>query len=559
MSEATSPPRLAGLRPYLRLISSLRSWHAAALVLAVLTAAATMGLLATSGWFISAAAVAGLLPATAQSFNYFLPGACVRGLALIRTFGRWGERVVTHEATFRMLSRVRVWLLARLLPLSPRQLGAHHGADLLHRFIRDVEQLDGLLPRLLLPALALSSVLAGSIGLLSWWGGSAGWIPFSLLVLSAVLPMLAWRLGGEAAATLVERRAGLRRAMIDATDGVGVLAFNPLGWMHYRAGALASSRAAMDAQAGCDRLAARLRAGVVASCGLAAWWALIWHAGGLEGPLLVAVVLLLFGVAEIFTPLAGTLVDLPAVARAAGRIEEVAAQRPEISFPSNGPSPASGALRIEDIDFGWDEHTPVLRAFSLTVATGEHVFVSGPSGCGKSSLVCLLARFVCPSAGSIDLGEVNLAELDEPTLRKWLAVATQFPWVRSATLADNLRIGDAGASPEDMWAVLGVVGLADTVMAWPDGLETWLQEGGRSLSGGQLRRLSVARALLRRAPLTVLDEPTEGLDDLAAEQMAAEVRSWLAGRALLWISHRPQGLRGFDRHVPFRNGLGGGS
>jgi len=543
----TAPVSLSALRPYLQLLPGLRRWYGLALVIAILTAAATLGLLALSGWFISAAAVAGLLPQTAQAFNYFLPGAGVRALALTRTAGRWGERVITHEAAFRMLARLRVWLLGRLLPLTPRQLGVLHGAELLHRFMRDVEQLDGLLPRVLLPLFAHLAVLGGGVWLLTAW--DAGWPPLALLAGACALPVVAWFLGRSSAVVLIERRAQLRRALIDAADGVGVLAFNAQAWAAYRTRSLTRAKSAMAAQARHDRLAARLRASVVVVVGGVAWWALIGHADALNGPMLVALVLLLLGVAEIAAPLAGGLLELPAMAHAAGRIESLAGQRPAIEFPANGLLPADGSLLIEGVDFGWDAHTPVLKDFSLRVDAGEHVFLGGPSGCGKSTLVQLLARFEAPSAGRILIGGAPLETLDEATLRTTLAIATQFAWARGATLADNLRLAQPCADAAAMWAALEAVGLADTVRAWPEGLETWVAEGGQSLSGGQLRRLGIARALLRRAPLTVLDEPTEGLDEAEAERMAERVCDWLRAGTLIWISHRPEGSGRFRRIV----------
>jgi ATP-binding cassette subfamily C protein CydC len=538
---------MSSLQPYLHLLPGLRRWYATAFMLAMLTAAATLGLLALSGWFISAAAVAGLLPQTAQAFNYFLPGAGVRALALTRTVGRWGERVITHEATFRMLARLRVWLLGRLLPLTPRQLGVLHGAELLHRFMRDVEQLDGLLPRILLPLLTLIAVLGCGVWLLSAWG--AWGYPLVLLAVACALPVVAWILGRSSAIMLGERRALLRRALIDAADGVGILAFNARAWGACRSHALACAEAAMAAQARHDRLAACLRAGSMVTVGGVAWWALIGHADALNGPVLVALVLLLLGVSEIAAPLAGGLLELPAMAHAAGRIESLASQRPAIEFPASGPRPVDGRLLIDGVCFGWDAHTPVLKNFSLTVGAREHVFLSGPSGCGKSTLVQLLARFEVPSAGRILIGGTPLEALDEATLRRTLAVATQFAWARGATLADNLRLAAPGVEASTMWAALDAVGLADTVRAWPDGLDTWVTEGGQSLSGGQLRRLGMARALLRRAPLTVLDEPTEGLDEVEAERMAERVCDWLRGETLIWISHRPEGGRHFQRIV----------
>jgi len=544
---ATAAVALSALRPYLELLGGLRRWYGLALVIAILTAAATLGLLALSGWFISAAAVAGLLPQTAQAFNYFLPGAGVRALALTRTAGRWGERVITHEATFRMLARLRVRLLGRLLPLTPRQLGVLHGAELLHRFMRDVEQLDGLLPRVLLPLFALLAVLCGGVWLLTAWG--AGWPPLVLLAGACVLPVVAWFLGRSSAVVLIDQRAQLRRALIVAADGVSVLSFNARAWAAYRTRALAQAKAAMAAQARHDRLAARLRASVVVVVGGVAWWALIGHTDVLNGPVLVALVLLLLGVSEIAAPLAGGLLEFPAMAHAAGRIESLAGQVPAIAFPGCGLQHVDGSLRIDGIDFGWDAHTPVLKNFSFAVGAGEHVFLSGPSGCGKSSLVQLLARFEVPSAGRILIGSTPLEALDEATLRRTLAIATQFAWARGATLADNLRLADRGVEASTMWAALETVGLADTVKTWPDGLDTWVAENGQSLSGGQLRRLGMARVLLRRAPLTVLDEPTEGLDEAEAERMAERVCDWLRRGTLIWISHRPQGSRHFQRIV----------
>lgn len=547
MCKCGTTPALSALRPYLHLIPGLRRWYVAALLLAVVTAAATLGLLALSGWFLASAAVAGILPVSAHAFNYMLPGAGVRALALTRTIGRWGERVITHEASFRMLARMRVWLLGRLLPLTPRQLGVVHGGDLLHRFMRDVDQLDGLLPRVVMPLLALVAVLAGSVVQMSAW--NAGEWPLPLLAAAVALPAVAWLLGGSAAAALVQQRALLRRALIDAADGVGVLAFNAAAWQSYRSRAMACSDAAMAAQSRHDRLAAHLRACVVAAVGFVAWAVLIDHATSLQGPVLVAVVLLLLGVSEIAAPLAAGLAELPAIAHAAGRIESLAGQVPAITFPGHGPQPADGSLRIDGVDFGWDPHTPVLKDFSLAIGAGEHAFVSGPSGCGKSSLVQLLARFDVPAAGRIVLGGIALEDLDETTLRTTLAVATQFPWTRSATLADNLRLADPAATTDELWAVLDVVGLATVVRAWPEGLATWIQEGGQSLSGGQLRRLGVARALLRRALLTVLDEPTEGLGNDESEDLARRTCLWLRGRTLIWISHRPEGRCHFRRHV----------
>ncbi|MEJ7139332.1 thiol reductant ABC exporter subunit CydC [Amphibiibacter pelophylacis] len=550
-SESTgSPAPLAVLRPYLRLIQGLRGWYALSLLLGLVTLVATVGLLALSGWFLSAAAVAGLSLTTAQAFNFFYPGAGVRGLALTRTAGRWAERVVSHEATFRLLARVRVWLLARLFPLSPRQVGVYHGADLLQRFMRDVEQLDGLLPRLALPALALTLGLLLLALVLGWaLPGGGALVPLTLLALLMALAPLLWHLGQPSSRAWVARRAVLRRRLIDAADGAGVLAFHASAWSAARNRALAASTAALHAQWQHERLGAFARAGAIAVCGLAAWATLLLWGGRVDGPLLVAIVLLLLGLAEIAAPVVTGLAELPAMTHAAQRLDDITGQTPDVIPPASGPQPVDGTVDIHGLDFAWDAHTPVLRGLTLQVPSGAHCFLSGPSGCGKSSLVQLLARFERPTQGQIHLGGAALDDLDEATLRRTLAVSSQFAWARQGTLADNLRIAVPDATPEQMLQVLALVGLADTVTAWPEGLDTWIDEGGQSLSGGQLRRLGVARALLRQAPITVLDEPTEGLDDAAAELLAERICAWNVGRTLIWISHRPQGRALFGQRV----------
>lgn len=550
-----SPPRLSALKPYLQRLHGLRGWYALSLLLGLITVLATTGLLALSGWFISAASVAGLSLVNAQAFNFFYPGAGVRGLALTRTAGRWAERVVTHEATFRLLAQVRVWLLTRLFPLSPRQIGVYHGADLLHRFLRDVEQLDGLLPRVILPALSLATALLLMAAALGGMLPGGAWPSVLLMAVLAAMAPLLWHIGRQGAQTYSERRAELRRAMVDTADGAAVLAFSTAAWHSSRDRALRASAQAMAAQWRHERLGALARAIIIATTGLMAWGAvMVWGntVAANNGPLLVAVVLLFLGLAEITAPLVTGLVDLPMIAHAATRLDDITAQTPDHLPPASGPQPADGAVDIEHIDFAWDAQTPVLSDLSLRVASGQHCFLSGESGCGKSSLVQLLARFETPQSGQIRLGGVALEALDETTLRRTLAVASQFAWARQGTLADNLRIAAPNATPQEMQDALALVGLLDTVTAWPDGLDTWVAEGGQSLSGGQLRRLGVARALLRQAPITVLDEPTEGLDEAAALLMVQQLTTALRGRTLIWISHRPQGHDVFDQCVTLK-------
>jgi ATP-binding cassette subfamily C protein CydC len=237
-------------------------------------------------------------------------------------------------------------------------------------------------------------------------------------------------------------------------------------------------------------------------------------------------------------PLAGASLELPGTASAAQRLQALAEQAPTVVFPARGASPQDAGIALHDVDFAWDAHTPVLRAFTLNIAAGEHLLLTGESGCGKSSLLQLIARMEAPTRGQIRLGGVPIEALDEATLRAHVACALQHTWAQSSTLADNLRLARPDATDAEMHEVLDLVGLSPAQAGWPAGLATWVEEGGASLSGGQRRRLGVARALLRRAPITLLDEPSEGLDLAAEQDLVQRVTRHLSGRTLVWVSHR---------------------
>ncbi len=252
-------------------------------------------------------------------------------------------------------------------------------------------------------------------------------------------------------------------------------------------------------------------------------------------------------------PLAGAFLDLPGTAAAALRIQALAEQTPALRFVRQGPQPVDGSIRIRGLCFEWDSHTPVFEDLNLDICHGEHVLLNGESGGGKSTLIQLLTRFEDPQGGSIEVGGVELRTLDEATLRRHITCATQFTWAKTATLADNLRLARPDATDADLASVLHLVELNPTALGWKDGIHTWIEEGGASLSGGQCRRLSIARALLREAPVTLLDEPSEGLDLASELTLVQRVSAHLHGRTLVWVSHRGEMMYGFDRiiHLAF--------
>jgi ABC-type transport system involved in cytochrome bd biosynthesis, fused ATPase and permease components len=239
---------------------------------------------------------------------------------------------------------------------------------------------------------------------------------------------------------------------------------------------------------------------------------------------------------------------LSQVTGAAQRVQEIIEQAPLIRFPSSTvPSDSGISLTLEKITFSYPQRPePVLRHFSLTLRTGEHLALLGPTGCGKSSLLALITRGWQAQQGDIRLNNIPLAEWDEKSLRQRISVVTQRVHLFSQTLRDNLLLAHPAASDEQLNAALHQVGLTH-LAEHDEGLNAWMGEGGRPLSGGELRRLAIARALLHNGDLWLLDEPTEGLDATTEQQILTLLRQVSQGKTVIMVTHRLSGLATMDR------------
>lgn len=557
--DARLAPQTYELRALWSLFARDRAWLFAGLVLTCATLFAGLALLGLSAGFLAAAAVAGLTPATAILFNFFPLAAGVRFFAIARTASRWGERVVTHEATFRLLSRIRVWVYRSIAPLSPSQLGRYHGGDLLGRITRDVDALDNLFQRTLLPvgaALLMLWLLAVALALLS----PALALPVLVIALSgAVLgPLLAYRIGRHLAPALIEQRASLRLLLLDSVDGLADYAIHAPAWARMRSLSLGASKAWLGDQARLARRAAAMRAILGVVVALAGWAGLgivaSLPADQIGGPWLAVVVVVLLGCAELVQGLPLAFIELPGTFAAARRLGELARQAPKPAFVAAGPVPVDASIELRSLYYGRERGLALIENASIGIRAGEHLALVGPSGCGKSSLLALLARLEVPDAGHILIGGVSAELLDESTLRSHVCCVAQDAWIFNATIAENLRLARPDADDARLREVISLAGLDETLAQWPDGLETWVEEGGASLSGGQRRRLAIARALLRDAAIYLFDEATEGLDEESEAALIFRLREQLAGRTLIWVTHKPIGLKSFDRVISLENG-----
>ncbi len=541
------------LRSFLALYRRHPSTLVGGILLAILSLLATIALLSLAGWLLAAAALAGL-SGSAATFNYLLPAAAIRLLALLRTLGRYGERLITHEATLRLLTELRVTTFSRLLPLSPAGIQNYQQGELLNRLVADVDTLDHLYLRLLTPLLAAWSIIL-TVTLLLWHLDHRLALTLGGVLLGIVLllpPLFYWA-GRATGRALAQWQGQARYLLVDWLQGQAELISCGASphWRQRLESALQAWQRCQQRQAALQALAQALLL-LLSGALLLLMLKLVaplWTTGQPSGAIIALVAFLTLAVFEAITPVATAFQPLAQVISAAQRLQQLLSQRPVVQFASAGPpAEAPLLLSLTDVSFTYPGRwQPTLQEINLTIATGEKVALLGHSGCGKSTLLQLITAGWVASQGAITLNQRSLSDYSEATLRSMMTVITQRVTLLSATLADNLLLAAPHASQEQLAQVLQQVGL--THLLEEQGLALWLGDGGRALSGGEQRRLGVARALLRDAPLLLLDEPTEGLDPQSEQQIFQRLLTFAQDRALILITHRPQGLEQMDRIV----------
>lgn len=510
--------------------------------LAALTVLMGMALLGLSGWFITATALAGLSATTAIVFDVFMPSAGIRLLALGRTGARYGERLVTHDATFAALADLRERLFRGWAqPEAARALMARP-ARLLFRLTADIDALESLYLRLGVPVIAAlgAALLAGVVtGFMNLWLGVA--LTAWLLASGWGIALWLTRQARPHAMRRAQATELLRTRAVDLVSGQTELAM---------AGRLDAQR---EALAAADQRLAR------ADLALNRLDVRAGAAYGMAGTLTLAAVLLgvgaLVGEGAIGAPAAALalLVALTATepfaalrrgALEAGRtwlaVHRLAPRMAAPASPATVETSAGDVLLREVTAAHAGSAMPALQGITLRIAAGECVALVGPSGAGKSTLLAVLAGEIAPVHGDVRVPPHCLL--------------TQRSEVFQDSLRDNLRLADPSADDARLWSVLDAAGLADEVRATSAGLDTALGEGGLGLSGGQLRRLALARLLLRDAPFWLLDEPTEAVDTRTAHDVLQRLAARAEGRMLLIATHLRREAALADRLIRIDHG-----
>lgn len=555
----SAPP--APLRQTLAFARPAAGRLALATLLGAGSVAATIGLIATSAWLISRSSQRPQESAVAVAI------VGVQFFALARGLCRYGERLVGHSAAFRALAGLRVKVYERLERLAPLGLPAFRDGELLARLVHDIDSLQDLLLRVVPPFAIALIVGTGTVALVwSMLPAAALILLLGLLIAGVLVPWLTGRLAARGEARQAIARGRLTVSVLDLIEGAPELVAN--------GAAPAQLARAQAADAELTAIAARgaRTAGIgqglsTLCCGLAMWGGLAVgveavHSGRMEGVLLAGIALIPLVSFELVSGLPGATQTLQRVRGAGARVQEALVASPTVVEPAHPVALAvadthehpSPTLKVRALSCAYPGSLRLaLTDINLDLAPGRRVAVVGRSGAGKSTLASALLRFL-DYEGSVTLDGTEIALASGEDVRRRVGLVSQDAHVFDNTIEENLRLAKRGASVGELEKALGQARLLDWVKQLPDGLQTEVGERGARMSGGQRRRLALARALLADFPILIADEPGEHLDTDTADAIVADLLAASDERATLLITHRFAGLEEVDEVLVLEDG-----
>lgn len=532
-----------------RLLLQRPGWMLAGLVLIVLSLAAGMVLLGLSGWFITASALAGA--GLLLGLDIFTPGAGIRMAAVVRTASRYAERLVTHEATFRALADVRDRLFGQLLKLPPSQQRPLAQGETLNRFVHDINQLDHLFLGVVGPTVAAWGLTLTLSAVFYWWVDAS----LSLIVLLAMVVLqsasASWiaRRGATVSRRVIEHMATLRQDLAQTLDTLeGVLAMDRVDKTsqqiaNHSDALIASQQRSQTWDSvgmGLSMLISGATLLVVLALGID-----LYHTGSIDGPWLGLIVLLILGLTEIWQPIPSAWRRLSETRLAGQRIEMLGTAE---AHPHPPALTDEHAWRLDHVTFRYpNTEIDVIERFSVVIERGQTVLLVGPSGCGKTTLARLLMGELSPTSGTVFIQRDAInGGVDQPVRVGYLS---QDPVLFSDTLANNLKMACPDADDQRLIEALDAAGLGERYGQLDDGLDAWIEEGATNLSGGEARRVALARLMLADPQLVILDEPNTGLDEATNHALNERLNQWLVDRSALIITHQPKQAPHADRVI----------
>ena len=487
--------------------------------------------------------------------------ALLAGITLLAAAARWGENWASHDMAYRLLAEMRIDIYNRLEPLAPAYLVRRRSGDLAGVVGSDVENIENFFAHVITPAMVALIVPAGVLAVLVFVSWPLALVLAPFLLVAAVSPFYEQRRSEALGSEIRDRLGEMSAHMVDGIQGMReIVAFGAgpartqetadQGWefSRHRVGFL-------KAQAFQNSFIEAL----TALGGLTVLTTGVWLIvnGNMERTQLPLVTLLALTSFMPVTELANTLKQLLETLAATRRVFAIFDEPVPVR---DGPGLEDGGLQevsvhFDDVDFAYERGLPqALRDVTFEIATGQTVALVGRSGAGKSTTANMLMRFWDPNDGDVALDGHNLREFKLDDLRQKIALVSQDTYLFNTTVRENLRMAKLDATDEEIGQAASMANVAEFVDDFPDGYDTMVGERGMQLSGGQRQRISIARALLKDAPVLVLDEATSHLDAVNEQQVREALQRLMKGRTTLVIAHRLSTVRDADRIVVMDSG-----
>ncbi|WP_336274372.1 thiol reductant ABC exporter subunit CydC [Vreelandella indica] len=536
--------------PWLQLLVRRRQRFLVGALLVWVTLIAGLALLGLSGWFITASALAGIALAMGMParLDVYVPGGGIRFFALARTIARYIERLYNHNTVLTLLADLRYRVFGYLTRLDDARLHGKRASDWLSRLTADIDTLDNLYLRLLVPPLVtLLGVVAVSLFVAIWLPSVALLMAVTLGLLWLLVTLFAATWGFSQSYQQVVDQQSLRRLVVDQVQASAeLMSYQTTQW--HRMLIATQEQQAFSNQRRLGRKAAFLNCLVSAVSGLMVL-AVLWLASVIfsqqlvTGPIVVMAVLIALGVNEAFLTLPASFVKLGASYAAVRRLNEFTGDPPSAVSAVTLPNDVGLTIQANQLSLHYAQTLePALSRIDFQLPAGKRAVITGNSGAGKSSLASVLVGRLRATQGEVMVGGVPAWQLSEESRAKHFAILTQQVDLFDASLAENLRIASPAASDNMLWDVLSDVVLDSWVEQLPKGLATAVGEKGQQLSGGQGRRLALARLMLCNPQLVILDEPFAGVDAKTAQHVAASLDKWLVNRTAIFFVHQISSL-----------------
>ncbi len=515
------------------------------------TTGSGIGLLMTSAYIIAKAA----MQPPMVTLQLGIVG--VRFFGLARGVFRYAERLISHNITFRILAKLRLWFYDAIEPLAPARLMHFKSGDLLQRVVDDIQSLENIYTRVLGPPLTALLVAVLMWVLLGIYSMQAALLILLFHTLAGIgVPLLTKQLSRGVSVGIMNYKAEQQELALDLFQGIGELQLYGKLPAHLTAmhnaetGKLQLQRKNAIIEGLHESLTGLLMNGAL----IAILWTLIpsISTGAVNGISLTVITLAVMASFEPFLPLPSTLKHLEADQHAGERLFEILDAKPETVAPATPlPFPTDHTIKAESLSFTYPgSTTKALDQLTFTVLPGEHIAIVGPSGAGKSTITSLFMRFWNSSKGSISIGGQNISLFDPEELRRNIALVSQKTYLFAETIRENLTLAAPEATDDDLKKALTAAGLSHFTTK----LDEWCGQHGMKLSGGERQRIAIARILLQSAPIMILDEATANLDGVTEREVTQTLNAISAGKTLITITHRLKAMEQYDRILVLEKG-----